>query len=76
MVRFMEEETLNGETLTSEDLVTRQYNNLPYPYIKEENLLYEVDYYKKDGADPLAIYQTQTLEMHNHYFHRGYSHFR
>ena len=76
MVRFMEDETSIGETVTAEDLVTRHYNELPYPYIKVEELLIEADYYKTNGVDPLAVHPSQLLEMHNHYFYRGYQHFR
>ena len=66
----------NGDTLTGNDLVTRQYENLPYPEFSEKEMLEEEEYYKQDDQPLLATYATHTLEKNNHYLHRGDENFR
>ena len=65
-----------GDTITSNDLVTRHYENLPYPQVKEEDLLKEEEYYKDEPTKPLTIYPTHLLEKLNHFLYQGKENFR
>ena len=76
IIRFLEIKGANGDTLTAHDLVTRQYEKLPYPEVKEEELVHEEDYYKRVERAPLKIHPSHTLEKLNHFFYRGKQNFQ
>ena len=61
----------NGDTSTFNDLVTKQYENLPYPGFSRLEISKEEKHYKKNIETPFAISFAHTLEKHNHYLHRG-----
>jgi len=65
----------NGDSLTSRDLVIRQYESLPYPGIPEEKLLRIEKYSKGDCEQLRNIHPTGTLEKMNHYLHQGSENF-
>ena len=66
----------DGDTLTSNDLVMKQYRSLPYPKISEEYILKEEGYYRLDKNTPKHTAPSQTLEKINHYLNRGNEDFR
>ena len=72
----MNKKAEDGATLTDQDLVTRQYEKLPYPEVKEEELLYEKNYYNTVEGVPLNIYASHILEKLNHFFYRGEQNFQ
>ena len=74
--RFCECDTENGDTLTSSDLVTRHYENLPYPEVKDSKLIEEEDYYKRGENAPAYIYPTHTLPKLNHFLYQGEQNFQ
>jgi hypothetical protein len=76
MVRYLEDETQIGDTLTTTDAVIKQYERLPYPNVNEHKLLFEVEFYKKYQHIPLVLYESHTLEKLNHYLYRGNQNFR
>ena len=66
-----------GDTSTINDLVTKQYEDLPYPEFSSLNMLNEERHYNvSTESDPSVIFPTDTLEKHNHYLHRGNQNFR
>ena len=65
-----------GDTITSNDVVTRQYENLPYPEVKEEELIREETYYKDQNAKPLKIFPSHLLEKLNHFLYQGKENYR
>ena len=76
IIRFVESDAENGDTLTASDLVTRQYENLPYPQVKEADLLKEEDYYKRDNPTISSIFPTHILQKLNHFLYRGEQNFQ
>ena len=66
----------NGDTVTSNDLVTKQYENLPYPEVSEMELINEERHYKDNKINPIEVFPSHTLEVNNHYLHRGKENFR
>ena len=66
----------HGDTITSNDLVIKQYENLPYPEVNENELLNEKMYYKNEHEKPLQIYPSTLLEQMNHYLYQGKENFR
>ena len=66
----------NGDTVISNDLVTIQYENLPYPEFSEKELINEERHYKEDDQTLKEIFHAYTLEKSNHYMHRGNENFR
>ena len=69
-------EVETGDTSTMNDLVTKQYENLPYPEFSPLNISNEERHYSVGMDDPASIFPTHTLEKHNHYLHRGNQNFR
>ena len=65
-----------GDTTTANDLVTKQYENLPYPEFSLLNMLNEERHYNGGMDSPAGIFSTHTLEKHNHYWHRGNQNFQ
>ena len=65
-----------GDTITANDLVTRQYENLPYPEVNENELLKEEEYYRKEHDNPLLVYPSHLLEKVNYYLYQGNENFR
>ena len=65
-----------GDTITSNDLVTRHYENLPYPEVTEEELLREEIYYKHGPEEPLVLFPSHLLEKRNQYLYQGNENFR
>ena len=65
-----------GDTITSNDLVTRHYENLPYPEVTEEELLREEVYYKDETEEPLVLFPSHLLEKRNQYLYQGNENFR
>ena len=66
----------NYDISTVNDLVTNQYEKLPYPEFSPSNILEETRYYDPDIGVPAAISNSHTLEKHNHYMHGGNERFR
>ena len=64
-----------GDTLSSNDLVTRQYENLPYPPFTEADMLREEIWYKNETATYFA-FPSIRLEKVNHFLHKGEENFR
>ena len=67
---------MTGDTSTMNDLVTRQYENLPYPEFSPLNISNEERHYNVGMDSPASIFPAHTLEKHNHYLHRGNQNFR
>ena len=65
-----------GDTSTMNDLVTKQYENLPYPEFSPMNISNEERHYSVGMDSPASIFPTHTLEKHNHYLHQGNQSFR
>ena len=65
-----------GDTITASDLVTKQYENLPYPEVNENELLNEKMYFRKQREKPSQYYQATLLEQMNHYLYQGKESFR
>ena len=76
MHRSLKDEIKHGDTITENDLVTRQYESLPYPVVSEKDISEEKEYYKKDDGTSMVIFPTNTLQNINHYLHRGNENFR
>jgi len=70
------DETESGDATTSRDLVTMQYESLPYPPVPEKDLLEEENWYKNGKETPMLIVESHTLEKTNHYLHQGKQNFR
>ena len=66
----------NGDTITFNDLVTRHYENLPYPEVTEKELLREEVYYKHGAEKPLVLSPSHLLENRNQYLYQGNENFR
>ena len=66
----------DGDTLTSNDLVVKQYRSLPYPRISEEYILKEERHYRLDKNTVKITVPSQMLEKINHYLNRGNEDFR
>ena len=65
-----------GDTTTPSDLVTKQYEALPYPEVKDIQILTEKNYYEKEHKKPFMIIPTTQLEHMNHYLYEGNENFR
>ena len=61
----------NGDTIAENDLVTKQYENLPYPPVTKINLLREEEWYKNNKEAPILTVKSNTLPKSNHYLHKG-----
>ena len=66
----------NGDTLAIDDLISRQYENLPYPEISPMEISNEKKHYEENTETPYSIAPAHTLEKHNHYLHRGNENFQ
>ena len=66
----------NGDTSPVNDLVTRQYENLPYPPFSPLRISNEEKRYKLDIDTPVSFYPGHTLEKYNQYLHRGEENYR
>ena len=66
----------NGDTLTSNDLVTKQYEALPYPEVNEDELLREQGYYNVVKNKPLNVFSGIMFEQMNHHLFQGKEDFR
>ena len=65
-----------GDTSTINDLVTKQYENLPYPEFSPLSISNEEKHYDAGMDAPVSINPSHTLEKHNHYLHGGNENFR
>ena len=65
-----------GDTLSSNDVVIKQYESLPYPEFSESSILAEEEYYKTDVQNPKIFTPSHSLEKINHYFYAGDQNFR
>ena len=65
-----------GDTITTNDLVTKQYESLPYPEVKEGALSWERNHYSVEGKKPLLVFSSIMLEQMNHYLFEGSEDFR
>ena len=74
--RLLLTEVEYGDTITTNDLVTKQYESLPYPEVKEETLLWEKNHYSVEGKKPLLVFSSIMLEQMNHYLFEGNEDFR
>ena len=61
----------NGETIGFKDLVVRQYEQLSYPDVKEDDILNEENYYSAEGNSLSMMHLGITLEKINHYLFQG-----
>ena len=66
----------NGDTLAENDLVTKQYEKLPYPPVTKNELLREEEWYKKDKETLIITAKISTLPKSNHYLHKGNENFQ
>ena len=76
MFSTVNNETQHGDTLTKSDLVTRQYESLPYPRISEQHIKDEENYYKNPDETMMIWTPSNNLENINHYLHQGDQSFR
>ena len=65
-----------GDTLTPNDLVTKQYEALPYPNVNDMQILAEKAYYEKEHKWPYGICPQTQLDHMNHYLYQGNENFR
>ena len=64
------------DTLTSDDIVRKQYAKLPYPAVTQRDIQLLRAHYNSDRQHiPFAIAPTQALETINHYLYRGRNNF-
>ena len=56
--------------------MTKQYESLPYPEVKEDALLWEKNHYSAEGKKPLLVFSSIMLEQMNHYLFEGNEDFR
>ena len=59
-----------GDTTTENDVVQKQYENLPYPGLSEKFLSHEEEWYTTNKS-PLYIYPSDRLQKLNHYLYQG-----
>ena len=64
-----------GDTLSSSDLVSRQYENLPYPPFTKADMLREEIWYKHETSTNVS-FSSIRLEKVNHFLHKGEENFR
>ena len=57
----------NEDTLATNDLVTNQYENLPYPPVTENELLLEEEWYEDDKETLRLTATSHILQKSNHY---------
>ena len=74
--RLLSTEEEYGDTITSNDLVTKQYEALPYPEFNEDDILREKTYYNLEGRKPMYVFPSIALEVMNHYLFQGNEDFR
>ena len=61
----------SGETIGCNDLVVRQYEQLSYPEVTEDDIFNEEIYYSTEGNSLSMMHLGITLEKVNHYLFRG-----
>ena len=66
----------DGDTLAANDLVTKQYENLPYPPVTQKELLEEEEWYEDDKETLRWTAPSHTLQKSNHYLHKGNENFQ
>ena len=66
----------DGDTLAQNDLVTMQYENLPYPPVTQNELLNEEKWYENDKETLRWTAKSHALEKSNHYLHKGNENFQ
>ena len=59
---YLKYDMQNGDTLAIDDLIAKQYENLPYPEFSPLNISNEERHYKKDINTPANIFPMHTLE--------------
>ena len=64
-----------GEILSGNDVVTGQYENLPYPPFSEERIVQEEEWYKNETTN-LILFPNIRMEILNHFLHSGKETFR
>ena len=65
------------DIMSQDDVVQQQYLNLPYPPVRESDILNEQMYYSgSTPSKPLRLYYALSLENINHFLFRGSSDFR
>ena len=65
----------NGDTLSANDLVVRQYENLPFPPFGEDRIVEEENWYRNETTH-LRSFPSIRLEKINHFLRRGKENFR
>ena len=67
----------NGDTLTQDDVVRKQYRSLPYPEISEDEIVKTYNHYKGELRHiPYMRIVAQELESLNHFLYKGKSNFK
>ena len=75
--RLLLDEIDIGDSITQNDLVTRQYEALPYPPVSNDDISKEEEFYSNKHQSKLIYsYPTITLENLNHFLLRGNENFR
>ena len=65
-----------GDTATVNDVVTKQYENLPYPPFEKTDLAKDKEHYKHHKNTLASIFHSATLENYNHFLHQENESFR
>ena len=63
------------DSISTDDIVRKQYKMLPYPPVPEEKLLKERQHYMKKNY-PFSIFYEMVLESLNYYLYKGNAKFR
>ena len=67
----------NGDTLTQQDMVTRQYTSLPYPDISQKEIMATKYHYNSEFAYlPYMRPPSENLESLNHFLYEGGHNFK
>ena len=67
----------NGDTLTQEDIVTKQYTSLPYPDISQTEIMATKYHYNSEFAYlPYMRPPSENLESLNHFLYEGGNDFK
>ena len=66
-----------GDTIPQNDLVTRQYEALPYPPVTNADIAEEEEFYRNNQqSNPMITSHHLTLENLNHFLFGGNENFR
>ena len=62
----------DGDTISQDDRVRRQYSLLPYPIESRDSYIREKNHYNsKKGKTPYLMYPSIKLENVNHFLYKG-----